>query len=95
MSKNDIMLPPVASLAKEGYKQELQAFENGLLTFIERHGLPAKNVLLPVPERMKVFSNVEAVLDLLPAEYKQNSIYISKFIAASASGLFDAALNYL
>ncbi len=63
--------------------------------FIGQHGLPTENVLVPVSERVKVFGNVESVLDLLDNKYKNNSIYISKFIAATASGLFDAALNYL
>jgi hypothetical protein len=44
---------------------------------------------------MRVFSNVEGVLALLSHDYKQQSIYVSKFIAAAASGLFDSALNYL
>jgi hypothetical protein len=77
------------------YKSELQTFETGLMTFIGQHGLPTENVLVPVTERLRVFGNVEAVLDLLGAEHKQKSVYVSKFIAAAASGLFDAALNYL
>ncbi|MCF1466517.1 hypothetical protein FS764_06265 [Agrobacterium vitis] len=77
------------------YKTELQVFEAGLMQFIEQHGLPTTNVLVPVSERIKVFGNVEDVLQLLSTQYKQNSIYVSKFIAAAASGLFDAALNYL
>lgn len=77
------------------YKTELQTFETGLMTFIAQHGLPTQNVLVPVPERVKVFGNVEDVLALLDDDHKQKSIYVSKFIAAAASGLFDAALNYL
>lgn len=77
------------------YKKDLQAFENGLMNFIEGHGLPTKNVLVSVTERVKVFGNVEDVLALLPTDHKVQSLYISKFIAAAASGLFDAALNYL
>lgn len=78
-----------------GYKSELQVFENSLMQFIASHGLPTQNVLVPVAERIKVFGNVEDVLALLGNEHKEQSIYISKFIAAAASGLFDAALNYL
>lgn len=77
------------------YKKDLQVFETRLMGFIEGHGLPTTNVLVPVVERVKVFGNVEDVLELLPHEHKRNSLYISKFIAASGSGLFDAALNYL
>lgn len=81
--------------AAANYKNDLQTFETGLMTFIAQHGLPTDNVLVPVTERLRVFGNVEDVLALLEYEHKQKSIYISKFIAAAASGLFDAALNYL
>ncbi|NJO32012.1 MAG: hypothetical protein HC869_01620 [Rhodospirillales bacterium] len=81
--------------AAGSYKKDLQTFEAGLMTFIAQHGLPMHDVLVPVAERLRVFANVGDVLALLNYEHKQNSIYVSKFIAAAASGLFDAALNYL
>ena len=34
-------------------------------------------------------------LSLLPPEVKQDARYLSKFIGATAIGLFDAALNYV
>jgi len=74
---------------------DLQTFETGLIQFIEEHDLPTQNILVPIAERIRVFNNVGDVLSLLSLEVKQNSVYISKFIAATASGLFDAALNYL
>lgn len=90
---SSLTTPPAAGAPS--YKSELQSFENGLMTFIAQHGLPTQNVLVPVEERVRVFHNVESVLDLLVHDYKQKSTYVSKFIAAAASGLFDAALNYL
>ncbi len=95
MSEETNLQLKAALPAVQNYKNELQAFETGLMGFIAQHGLPTKNVLVPVSERLKVFGNVEDVLQLLEVEHKQKSIYVSKFIAASASGLFDAALNYL
>jgi hypothetical protein len=77
------------------YRNELQNFEVGLMTFIGSHGLPTNNVLVPVKERVCVFNNVQEVLQLLDDGHKQKSIYVSKFVVAAASGLFDAALNYL
>jgi len=65
------------------------------MAFIEQYGLPTQDVLVPVPERLKVFNNIGDVLGLLDDAHTQQSIYVSKFIAAAASGLFDAALNYL
>lgn len=97
MANNDNfpMTTTTATTPAPNYKDDLQSFEKGLMTFISQHNLPTKNVLVPVEERVRVFNNVEDVLDLLATEHKQESIYVSKFIAASASGLFDAALNYL
>jgi hypothetical protein len=96
MADQDVSIIPASGTSPAtNYKTDLQVFENGLMKFIERHGLPTANVLVPVTERIKVFNNVEDVLLLLDAEYRKKSIYVSKFIAAASSGLFDAALNYL
>jgi len=74
---------------------ELRKFEQFFLSFIEFNGLPSEGVLISGNERSKVFRNIKDVIDLLPSDKRSRSIYISKFIAAVASGLFDAALNYL
>lgn len=74
---------------------ELQKFESALVQFINEQGLPTSNVLVSIPERHRVFNNVEHVIKKLSTERRSRSAYISKFLAASASGLFDAALNYL
>ena len=96
MSNNGIVpAVPGTITPSSDYKNDLQVFESGLMTFIGQHGLPTDNVLVSVPERIKVFNNVEDVLTLLTADHKKQSAYVSKFIAAAASGLFDAALNYL
>jgi hypothetical protein len=95
MTDQDKALVPPASSAFASYQAELQEFESGLMGFIGRHGLPTTNVLVPVAERVKVFNNVGDVFTLLTPEYKRSSVYVSKFVSAAASGLFDAALNYL
>lgn len=96
MTSEKTTLAPIQGLpAASSYKNDLQTFETGLMAFIAQHGLPTQNVLVPVAERLRVFGNVEEVLALLDYEHKAKSIYVSKFIAAAASGLFDAALNYL
>lgn len=96
MTTNGLVpLPPGAIIAPGDYKSELQVFENNLMAFIGQKGLPTQNVLVPVAERVKVFGNVEDVLQRLTVEHKTKSMYVSKFIAAAAAGLFDAALNYL
>jgi len=83
------------SVPSTNYSSQIIKFEEGLLKFIEQYGLPTNQVLVKVSERLKVFSNVEGVMERIDIDQRQRSIYISKFIAAAASGLFDAALNYL
>ncbi|MBW4609028.1 MAG: hypothetical protein KME22_17930 [Hassallia sp. WJT32-NPBG1] len=53
------------------------------------------SVLVSVNERVTVFKNIADVLSKINDEQKPRSVYISKYVAAVASGLFDAALNYL
>jgi hypothetical protein len=74
---------------------ELRTFQAGLVAFFGARGLPTANVLVNVPERLIVFGNVEHVLEKLDPRRRAESTYVSKFLAAAASGLFDAALNYL
>lgn len=74
---------------------QIEQFENGLKSFLEARGLPNENIFVGVEERMKVFRNIDDVLDELDPALKLKSMYLSKFIAATAGGLFDAALNYL
>jgi len=75
--------------------QALQVFEDRILSGIESYGLPVENVLVSVDERATVFNNVGPVLNKISVDKKIDSIYFSKFLAATAVGLFDAALNYL
>lgn len=77
------------------YNEQLIQFENGLMNFLEDRNLPNANILVTVRERQTVFSNVGDVLEKLPTGQLPQSVYLSKFIAAVAVGLFDAALNYL
>lgn len=73
----------------------ITTYDNQLLGFINELGLPTQNILVAVDERKKVVKNIDGVVSLLEAEKRGEAKYISKFIAASAAGLFDAALNYL
>ena len=74
---------------------ELLAFEKQLMSVLTQLGLPQDNILIGVKERSKVFKNIEGVVSEIEPGQRLNSIYISKFLAAVAAGLFDAALNYL
>lgn len=74
---------------------QLQDFETAMLATFERAGLPSKDVLVSVRQRARVFKNLEDALEPLSSDRRMASLYISKFLAAVAAGLFDAALNYL
>ncbi len=74
---------------------ELHGFEDVLVSFLQQHYLPSEGIFVGVPERLNVFKNLEGVIYQIDVREKQQSLYLSKFIAAVASGLFDAALNYL
>jgi hypothetical protein len=76
---------------RPAYDVQLQEFEQGLLGFLDQHGLPSQSILVSVPERLAVFGNIKPVINRLPDDKKKSSIYVSKFVAACASGLFDGA----
>ena len=82
-------------VARQNYDAQLRDFESSLLAFLSQHDLPATSILVPVRERAVVFHNIESVLERVPQNQKQRSIYLSKYLSAVAAGLFDAALNYL
>ena len=84
------------NIAKQpNYDIQLRDFEGGLINFLEQHDLPSTNIFVGVPERINVFKNIEGVIAQINPKEKEQSLYLSKFIAGVASGLFDAALNYL
>jgi hypothetical protein len=70
-------------------------FSAGLTLYLENLGLPKDNVLVEMVERAKVIKNLPDVVAAIPAQRRPSAMYVSKFIAACAAGLFDAALNYL
>ncbi len=76
-------------------RTHLDAIEATLLQGLQQQGLPSEGVLVEVSQRAVVLTNMSTVLDRLDAEQRARSVYISKFVAASLAGLFDASLNYL
>jgi hypothetical protein len=74
----------------------LREFESGILKFLGDYGLPTEKIFVNVPERVKVFENLDSVINKIDdLSIIKDSFYLSKYLAATASGLFDAALNYL
>lgn len=74
---------------------DLATFEGRLLAGLDTVGLPSADIVVPVRERHNALSNLRVAIEPLSDERRATAVYISKFAAAIASGLFDAALNYL
>ncbi len=83
------------TIERNTYGVQLQNFEKGLIDFLKTNNLPVDNIFVGLPERLKVFTNLEGVIVQVGDDIKGQSVYLSKFIASIATGLFDAALNYL
>ncbi len=73
----------------------IDTFSENLSNYLTDLGLPATGILVPVNERMKVIKNLPDISADLTPEQRDRAMYISKFVAACAAGLFDAALNFL
>lgn len=73
----------------------VDTFGAQLDAFLSYKGLPQDNVLVLAEHRSTVFRNIDTAIARLNDEQRSSSAYISKFVAACAMGLFDAALNYL
>jgi len=78
-STNDITVSPTEVFAKQ----------------LEQYGLPSDNIIANTTERELVRNGLPALIEGLPSDMKKDARYLSKFYAASAIGLFDAALNYV
>ena len=70
-------------------------FTTALTSYLNELGLPTDKVLVAVPERQRVINNLPDVISAIDGSRRQNSLYLSKFIAACGAGLFDAALNFI
>lgn len=81
--------------AQNNYPQSLSNFEKSMLGFLEQRNLPTEGIFSKLDERIVIFQNLDHVIAGLDKELCQKSVYLSKFLAAGAAGLFDASLNYL
>ncbi len=87
-------LPPIL-VAQNQVSTGVDQFTTALTSYLNHLGLPTNNVLVPVQERQRVISNLPDVIGSIDLIKRTESLYISKFIAACAAGLFDAALNFI
>lgn len=74
---------------------ELAADTSVLGEYLRSFSLPDDNIIATSLERTNVQNNLPILLESLSVEQKKDARYLSKFVAASIIGLFDAALNYV
>lgn len=73
----------------------LDAFSESLTKYLTYLQLPYEGILVDNNQRRRAINNLPEVVERLTPEQRQAAMYLSKFAAACATGLFDAALNYL
>ncbi len=67
-----------------------------MMTYVfDKLNLPHKDIFVSISERKIIFENIENLIEPIEDSVRIKSYYISKFLAAISSGLFDAALNYI
>lgn len=63
--------------------------------YLQELGLLYEGIIAPESERTTMSTILPQTIQQLSPQTKQNAVYLSKFVASSAIGLHDAALNYL
>lgn len=63
--------------------------------FLTQFGLPVENIIASKEERLRIMNALPEFLGALPDDAKRDARYLSKFIAGTAVGLFDASLNFV
>ncbi len=74
---------------------DLAPYETKVLEIDGHLGLPVDGVLAKIDDRKAVLNNLDNIIKQIPRDMRSKSLYLSKFISATISGLFDAALNYI
>lgn len=85
----------VTKIDSTNVQTTLEQISEPLTEFVKYNGLPINNVVATNTEKSKLFMTFSSAIDCLPIEERKKSEYLSKFVIASAVGLFDGALNYL
>jgi hypothetical protein len=83
------------NLPEKRMPTELAADTTVFAGYLESFGLPTDNVIASSDERRIIATNLPVFLDSLISTAKQDARYLSKFVGATAIGLFDAGLNYI
>jgi len=73
---------------------EIVPFTNFEL-YLQELGLPYQGIIASDKERRMMSKVLPETIQDLSSQSKRDAVYLSKFVASSAIGLYDAALNYL
>ena len=68
---------------------------NQFQEYLKDKGLPYEGIIAEDNDRDILMRSMPDLLEKIPNDKKSNAIYLSRFIAASSIGLYDAALNYV
>lgn len=86
----------------EAFLNEIQSIKPGEIVpynnfeiYLKELGLPNEGIIAPESERRTMAMILPQTIQQLSPQSKRNAVYLSKFVASSAIGLHDAALNYL
>ena len=82
-------------LPKKNEVKDLAADTAVFASYLQQFGLPTDNIIASTEERAVVAANLPGLVSTLSLEERKDARYLSKFIGATAIGLFDAALNYI
>lgn len=63
--------------------------------YLQSLGLPFEGIIASEKERNTMASILPQTFEALTPEVKKEAVYLSKFVASSAIGLYDAGLNYI
>lgn len=64
-------------------------------SYLKELGLPYESILATDSEREIMALNLPFTISKISEDHKKDANYLSKFVASSAIGLYDASLNYL
>ena len=81
--------------AKEEVQSSISDFSMPFSDYLIHLGLPTEGVLAPINERQIVINAIESEINKIPGNNRQMAVYLTRFLASVAAGLFDGAVTYL
>ncbi len=92
MSENVTLIPENSN---NKITTTLEELSKPLDDYVKYYNLPTEDILASNNERAKVLNGFSTAIENLDGEKSGEAHYLTKFVVASAVGLFDGAINYL